>query len=111
MDIPNIKEIFELIKRGATIEAQQRIIELKENMISLQEDNLKLREENLSMKQQLEVWEKGERCPKCRKGIWNLIESKPHPIFGQTGVLERKYQCSECGFAENQKYNPSSRNK
>ncbi len=44
MEIPNIKEIFDLIKKGATLEAQQKIVELKENMISLQEENIKLKE-------------------------------------------------------------------
>ena len=111
MEIPNIKEILELVKRGATLEAQQKIVELKESMISLQEENLKLREVNLSLKQRLDVWEKGDRCPKCRIGSWDLIESKPHPIFGEMGTLERRYQCSECGFTENQRFNPSSKKK
>jgi regulator of replication initiation timing len=112
MDIQNIKESFgiilELIKKGATIEAQQKIIELKEIVISLQEENFGLRTENLSLRQQLELSEKGERCPKCRKGAWNLVESNPHPIFGEAGVLERKYKCSECDFSENHIFDPSS---
>jgi regulator of replication initiation timing len=106
MDIQNIKEAFgiilELLKKGATLEAQQKIIELKETVISLQEENFRLRGENLSLRQQLELSEKGERCPKCRKGTWNLVESKPHPLFGLAGGLERTYKCSECGFTENQ---------
>jgi len=113
MDISTIKESFEtikeLIKKGATLEAQKKIIELEEKVISLQEENLQLRRENLTLKHQVELLEMGERCPKCRKGIWNLIESKPHPIFGKMGALERKYQCSECGFTENQKFSPSSK--
>ncbi len=106
MEIPNIKEIFELIKKGATIEAQQKIIELKETIISLQEENLKLKGENLSLQQQIELSEKGERCPKCRKGIWNLIKSEPHSTFGRLGVLERTYKCSECGFTEEHIFDP-----
>ncbi len=109
MAIPNVKEIFELIKKGATLEAQQKISELKETVISLQEENLELKKENLSLKQQIEMSEKGERCPKCRKGCWNLVESNPHPTFGEMGVLERKYKCSECGFTENQIFNPHTR--
>jgi regulator of replication initiation timing len=106
MDIQNIKEVFgiilKLLKKGATLEAQQKIIELEETVISLQEENFRLRAENLSLRQQLELSEKGERCPKCRKGTWNLVESKPHPLFGPAGALERTYKCSECGFTENQ---------
>ena len=105
--IPNIKEIFELIKKGATLEAQQKIIELKETVISLQEESLELKKENLALRQQLELSEKGERCPKCKKPAWNLIESKPDPVFGEVGTLERTYKCSECGFTEKQQYDPS----
>jgi len=108
MDIPNIKDIFELIKKSATLEAQQKITELREIMFALQEENLELKKENLSLKQQIELSEKGDRCPKCRKGTWNLVESNPHPTFGDMGVLERKYKCSECGFSENRTFNPSS---
>ena len=115
MDISNIKEIFalikELIKKGATLEAQQKIIELEEKVLLLQEENIKLKKENLSLREQLENWEKGDRCPRCRQRTWNLIESKPHPIFGDVGVLERKYQCSECGHTENPLYDPSSSKK
>lgn len=115
MDISNIKETFalikELIKKGATLEEQQKIMQLEKEVFSLQEENIKLKKENLSLREQLEDWEKGDRCPRCKQRTWNLIESKPHPIFGQMGSLERKYQCSECGFTENQKFNPSSRKK
>jgi Zn finger protein HypA/HybF involved in hydrogenase expression len=105
MAIPNIKEIFELIKKGATLEAQQKIIELKETAISLQEENLELKKENLSLKQQIELLEKGDRCPKCRKASWNLIKSQEHPGFGSV-LLDRIYKCSECGFTETQIFNP-----
>jgi hypothetical protein len=104
MDISNIKEIFKLIKKGATLESQQKIIELEGIVIDL-------KKENLSLKQQIELSEKGERCPKCRKGYWNLVESKPHPTFGEVGVLERKYKCSECGFTENQIFDPDAKSK
>jgi len=108
MDIKNIKGIFELIieliKKGATIEAQQKIIELEGAVISLLEENLKLRKENLSLMQRLESSEKGERCPKCKKLTWNLVKSEPHPIYGDMGVLERTFKCSECGHTEKHQY-------
>ena len=101
MNISNIKEIFEalkeLIKKGATLEAQKKIIELEEKVILLQK-------ENLALKHKIEVMEKGERCPKCKKPAWNLIDSKPHSIFGVTGVLERTFKCSECGHTEKHQY-------
>jgi predicted RNA-binding Zn-ribbon protein involved in translation (DUF1610 family) len=106
MAIPNIKEIFELIKKGATLEAQQKITELKEALISQQEENIELKKENLSLKQQIELLEKGDRCPKCRKASLNLIKSAPHGMLGHLGVKNRTYECSECGFTETRIYNP-----
>ena len=105
MAIPNIKDIFELVKKGATIEAQQMIMELKENIISLQEENLKLKEEKIALRQQLELSQSGERCPRCKKGNWNLIESAPNAIFGKMGVLNRTYKCSICDYTETHQFN------
>lgn len=42
--LPNYKEIIELIKKGSTIEAQEKIMELREGAIELQEQNIQLRE-------------------------------------------------------------------
>lgn len=37
--IPSYKDIIDLLKKGATIEAQEKIMELKEAVIELQEEN------------------------------------------------------------------------
>ncbi len=37
--IPNYKDIVELIKQGATVEAQEKIMELREAVIELQDEN------------------------------------------------------------------------
>lgn len=42
----------------------------------------------------------GERCPKCSNRSFEIISTKPHPIFGEMGAKEREYKCSVCGFAE-----------
>lgn len=42
----------------------------------------------------------GEICPKCNNRTFELISTKPHPIFSEVGAKEREYKCSECGFAE-----------
>ena len=42
--LPNYKEILELIKKGSTLEAQEKIIELREGALELQEQNFSLRE-------------------------------------------------------------------
>jgi len=42
--IPTYKEIIELIKKGATIEAQEKIMELRESAIELQSENIELKQ-------------------------------------------------------------------
>jgi len=60
--LPNYKEIFDLIKKGSTVEAQERIQELRERVITLQEENNSLRErvreleEAVSTKESL-IWD------------------------------------------------------
>ena len=45
MALPKFNEIIELIKKGSTIEAQEKIMELRHAMMDLQEENLALREQ------------------------------------------------------------------
>ena len=45
MAIPKYKDIVDLIKKGATLEAQEKILELREAALELQEENLELKEE------------------------------------------------------------------
>lgn len=82
MALPNYKDIVELIKKGATLEAQEIIMERREVFLELQEENLILREEiktlkeNIQLKEELDFdgkvyWRisKGEKigpfCQKC----------------------------------------------
>lgn len=102
-----MKTITELAQKGLTIELQEKIMELREQVISLKEENIQLRDDKLSLQQEMALLTKGERCPKCRKGTWEFIDSKPHPTFGELGGLERTYKCSACGFSEKYLYNPS----
>ena len=44
MALPKYKEIVDLIKKGATIEAQEQIMALREAALDLQEENVELRE-------------------------------------------------------------------
>ena len=44
MPIPNYKDIVDLLKKGMTIEAQEKIMQLREAAMELQEENLSLRE-------------------------------------------------------------------
>ena len=80
--LPSYKEIGDLIKKGATIEAQEKIMELREAAMQLQHDNLELKqrvkdlEDRLAVRGQV-VWEApfywreqngkrdGPYCQKC----------------------------------------------
>ena len=60
--LPNYKDIVELLKKGSTIEAQEKIMELREGALSLQEENIKLREKIKELESELNkkkevVWE------------------------------------------------------
>jgi tRNA(Ile2) C34 agmatinyltransferase TiaS len=82
MTLPAYKDIIELIKKGATVEAQEKIMELRETALGLQEENFAFRErireleDGLKMKQQLKFkkttyWlidgqtEDGPFCQRC----------------------------------------------
>jgi len=102
MGIPNYKDIIELIKTGATIEAQERIMELRQAALELQEENIRLRNEVAGLNSRVKELEQvdGEPCPRCRKRTWIVESSQPDPIFGRLGGSQRKYRCTDCGFSE-----------
>lgn len=51
--LPNYKDIVELLKKGSTIEAQEKIMELREAAVSLQEEVLELRQRLKNLEEQL----------------------------------------------------------
>jgi hypothetical protein len=88
--LPDYKDILDLIKKGSTIEAQEKIMALREGALALQEENTKLKtrigelEARLSEKEGL-LWEppfywmkKGDSkdgpfCQKCYDSEGKLI--------------------------------------
>ena len=102
MALPSYKDIAELIKKGATIEAQEKIMELRESALALQEENINLKNQILELSERvrkLEAFE-GEPCPKCRKPTWVVESSEPDRQFGSLGGIRREYKCADCGFTE-----------
>jgi DNA-binding transcriptional MerR regulator len=73
MGVPNIQEIMDLIKKGLTLEAQEKIMELREKDLELQEENLQLKEQLKTLEQQLEI--KGKLVFKDGQ-YWLKIEGK-----------------------------------
>jgi hypothetical protein len=100
MPLPSARDIVELVKTGATIEAQEKIMELRSAALDRQEEILELRAKVSKLEQELAALKAGESCPKCRAGKWLLESSQPHPTFGAAGVLQRTYKCDQCGFSE-----------
>jgi hypothetical protein len=58
MALPTYKDIVELMKKGATVEAQERIMELREAVLELQEENVALKQKNRELEEALKL--KGE---------------------------------------------------
>ncbi len=55
MALPSYKEIVDLLKKGATFEAQEQIMALREAAIALQEENIALREKVKILEEQLKI--------------------------------------------------------
>lgn len=98
----NVGDIVELVKKGATIEAQEKILELKTFALILQEENIALKNEikelrelrNLSAKM---VFKKpfyfidGDEVPFCPK-CWEADGKAIHMAdFG------KRFKCIQCG--------------
>lgn len=55
---PNYKEILDLIKKGATVQAQEEVMKFREVALTLQEENIKLRETISALEAKLNEKEK-----------------------------------------------------
>ena len=100
--IPSVQDIIKLVKAGATIEAQEKIMELRQAMMDLQEENLRLRSEIQELKAKFIATSKPTfpPCPKCGERTYAVKESKPDPHFGTLGGISRIHLCKSCGFTE-----------
>ena len=62
LPIPKYNEIIELLKKGATIEAQEKIMELRETALQLQEESIEFKKKIKELEEAIEtknciVWE------------------------------------------------------
>lgn len=55
LKLPSYKEIIELMKKGATLEAQEKIMELRESALNLQKENICLKERITILEKELEI--------------------------------------------------------
>lgn len=80
--IPKYKDIMDLVKKGATLEAQEKIIELREAAIELQDENHELKEEIKRLEEKLRLKEL-------------IIWEKPHYWHGEGEQREGPF-CQKC---------------
>ena len=83
MPLPSYSEIIALLKKGATLEAQEKIMELREQAMAIQEENLQLRKKVQELQEAFDLerelsfegdvyWrtregkKEGPFCPKCK---------------------------------------------
>lgn len=104
MAFPTAGEIIDLIKKGATIEWQEKVMQLRQAAVDQQGVIIELREEIQKLQAQLKELKSGEHCPKCKIGNWQIKRSVPDPRFGRMGVLLREYRCDACGFSEQHQF-------
>ena len=104
--LPGYKEIMDLLKKGLTLEAQEKIMELREACVELEDENhelkkrLKILEDALSFKGTLEFkapfyYQKGDATPYCPR-CWEKEQEGIHlaPEHWDSFIIYRK--CPEC---------------
>jgi len=105
LSLPNYKDIIDLIKKGATLEAQQKIMQLREAAIDLQEENLVLKqrvkelEDSLAFKGRLAFrppyyYAEGDDVPFCPT-CWEADHIPMH-LTGHRTEEGTDYACAKC---------------
>lgn len=104
--IPKYGDIVDLIKKGSTVEAQEKIMELREAAIELQEENLDLKQKTKELDELLNkkndmtfdspfYYTEGDNIPYCPR-CWEVDHKTVHfpaPFNSRAGP---KYTCLEC---------------
>ncbi|MFH1370487.1 MAG: hypothetical protein ABII09_04295 [Planctomycetota bacterium] len=107
--IDTAKIVYDLAKKGMSIDLQEKLMQLREEALELQEENLNLKKENLKLKEQIEFQEKVQfkkkvyfrdgdtipLCPYCYEKSKHLIHLSQET--GAAGREQEIYKCQECG--------------
>lgn len=115
---PRYKEIIDLIKKGATVEAQEKIMEPREAALELQEKNIELKERIGRLEEELEVknklvWERpyywmeheGEKIgPFCQ----NCYDADKKLVRLQKGNSKGYWNCYSCDRGYRERGEPKS---
>ena len=89
-----IKDIITLLEKW---EPWKRIADAPDRV-----DELETRISALEARLQKPLRAPGEACPQCGAYEFRVTSSRPtqNKVFAPLGVLDRTYQCGECGFSE-----------
>jgi hypothetical protein len=107
--VDTAKTVYDLAKKGITVELQEKVMQLREEALELQEENLSLKKENLKLKEQIELqeivkfkrrvyWRDGDEipfCAYCFEKSHRLIHLSGPRKDGKTDI----YKCEDCGIA------------
>jgi cell division septum initiation protein DivIVA len=83
--LPNYKDIIDLLKKGASIEAQEKIMELREGAIALQEENSKLKERIKELESELN---KKKKYNGMHLSIGLLSENRKKALFVKNAMMQ-----------------------
>ena len=99
----------DIINLGATAGVKKDVIDLQAAKLLILTDELAAARKRATqfeldynnLKMQLErlhpIQKPADTCPFCRRATGDLIQLKPHDIFGDHGVKVGYYKCSSCG--------------
>ncbi len=104
--IPKYKDIVELLKKGSTLEAQEKIMELREAVMESQEENHALKERVKELEAELAFknsvtfkhpfyYEEGDNNPLCAK-CWEVDHVAVHYPYPFNSAAGPKYTCPNC---------------
>jgi hypothetical protein len=95
--LPNYKDIIDLLKKGASIEAQEKIMELREGAIALQEENSKLKERIKELESELN---KKKKYNGMHLSIGLLSENRKKALFVKNAMIQSiekgNWHCKTC---------------
>lgn len=110
MALPKYKDIVDLVKKGATFEAQEKILALREAALELQEENIALKEELVEIKNKIDTKEslefkggvyyksivngdsEGPFCARCSDSNSKLIRLQDVHYH----LYDPQWECFEC---------------
>lgn len=103
--VDTARTIGELIKSGATIGLQEKIVQLREEALELLQENLHLKQENSQLKEQLKwkevlhrrrelYWSDGDDTPFCPY-CWEKHKLVIH-LSRYADPESTRYECQEC---------------